>query len=251
MIVSKRLCFIHLPKTGGAFVRKYLTENVPHARLYEGSHWHYPIGMLKESDKKLSVVGTVRNPLSWYVSFFYDNRRMTPITKRAAENVSKKTKPTALMKYFDQEKSGNFLVFLNNFYDEIESGSPPRFTYNTIDLDYETMRKYDIGFLTMIYMYMYFPNYDQIVQEGEDIFNLHDDLFGLNYTLNQDTLNIDLVNLLNKLYPEKEGFEIQEKYSNINVTKREHWTKYYTDDLIERVRHKERMIFDNHNFAEI
>ena len=29
LIISDRLCFIHLPKTGGAFVRKYLTENVP------------------------------------------------------------------------------------------------------------------------------------------------------------------------------------------------------------------------------
>jgi len=252
MIVSKRLCFISLPKTGGRFVRKYLTENVPHARSYKHAKGvHDPIGRLEKSDSNLSVIGTVRNPLSWYVSFFFDNRRMTPVTIEAAEKAGRKTGPTTLMKYFDPNKSGSFLVFLNNIYDEIESGNPPRLTYNSIDLDYETMRKYDIGILTMIYMYMFFPEYDQIVQQGEDIFNLHDDLFGLDYTLNQDTLNTDLVNVLNELYPEKDGFEIQEKYFNINVTKREHWTKYYTDDLIEKVRYKERMIFDKYIFAEV
>ncbi len=251
MIISDRLCFIHLPKTGGAFVRKFLTENVPKARLYKGSHWHYPIGELKDPGNKQSIIGIVRNPLSWYVSFFYDNRRMTPITQKAAKKAGKDPKPTDLMDYFDPEKSEDFVVFLNNIFEEIETGNPPRFSYNTIDLDYEIMKKYDIGILTMIYMYMYFPEYDQLLEQDIDIFEMHDDLFGLDYVLNQDTLNTDLVNLLNNLYPDITGFEIQEKYSNVNVTKREHWSNYYTEDLIERVLHKDRMIFEKYNFAQI
>lgn len=249
MIISDRLCFIHLPKTGGAFVRKYLTENVPGAKLYKGSHWHYPVGKLKEIGKKQSIIGIVRNPLSWYVSFFYDNRRMTPITQKAARKAGKEPRPTDLMEYFDSGKSENFVVFLNNLFEEIEAGNPPDFSYNTIDLNYEIMKKYDIGILTMIYMYMYFPEYDQLLERDIDIFELHDDLFGLDYVLNQDNLNEDLVNLLNILYPEFAGFEIHEKYSNVNVTKREHWSNYYTKDLIERVRYKDRMLYEKYYFS--
>ena len=63
-------------------------------------------------------------------------------------------------------------------FEEIEAGNPPDFRYNTIDLNYEIMKKYDIGILTMIYMYMYFPEYDQLLERDIDIFELHDDLFG-------------------------------------------------------------------------
>ena len=68
LIISDRLCFIHLPKTGGTFVRKYLTENVPGQTLQRFtlalSGWK-----TKEIGKKQSIIGIVRNLIGTFPSF--------------------------------------------------------------------------------------------------------------------------------------------------------------------------------------
>lgn len=67
MIVCPKLVFLHLHKSGGTFVNKMLLECIPYAKQIG---YHLPYRELPPTFKRLPVLGTVRNPWAYYVSWF-------------------------------------------------------------------------------------------------------------------------------------------------------------------------------------
>jgi hypothetical protein len=67
MIVSERFVFLHLHKSGGTFVNECLLRFVPGARQIG---YHLPRSMIPPEAATLPVLGLVRNPWSYYVSWF-------------------------------------------------------------------------------------------------------------------------------------------------------------------------------------
>jgi hypothetical protein len=67
MIITPRFTFIHLHKSGGTFVNQVLLKYVPGARQI--GH-HLPASQLPPSRAGLPVLGVVRNPWDYYVSWF-------------------------------------------------------------------------------------------------------------------------------------------------------------------------------------
>lgn len=75
MILTPRFVFIHLHKSGGTFVNDVLLEHVPGARKL--GH-HAPASLLPASHAGLPVLGVVRNPWDYYVSWFtFQSERRT------------------------------------------------------------------------------------------------------------------------------------------------------------------------------
>jgi hypothetical protein len=68
VIVTDRLVFLHLHKSGGTFVNMLLLRCVPSARPIG---YHYPYRELPDEYRSLPVVGTVRNPWAYYVSWYH------------------------------------------------------------------------------------------------------------------------------------------------------------------------------------
>jgi hypothetical protein len=68
MIVTDRLLFLHLHKSGGTFVNALLKRCVPTARQIG---YHLPYREAPEACRDLPVVGTVRNPWAYYVSWYH------------------------------------------------------------------------------------------------------------------------------------------------------------------------------------
>jgi hypothetical protein len=68
MIVTDRLVFLHLHKSGGTFVNALLLRCIPSARPIG---YHYPYRELPAEYRALPVVGTVRNPWAYYVSWYH------------------------------------------------------------------------------------------------------------------------------------------------------------------------------------
>ena len=68
MIVTDRLLFLHLHKSGGTFVNALLTRCVPSARRIG---YHLPYREVPAAYRDLPVVGTVRNPWGYYVSWYH------------------------------------------------------------------------------------------------------------------------------------------------------------------------------------
>ena len=67
MIVTDRFVFLHLHKSGGSFVNECLRRHVPGAREVG---YHLPASLIPDAARQLPVIGLVRNPWSYYVSWF-------------------------------------------------------------------------------------------------------------------------------------------------------------------------------------
>ena len=67
MILAPRFVFLHLHKSGGTFVNDCLLRFVPGARV---AGYHLPHAMIAPELRERPVLGFVRNPWSYYVSWF-------------------------------------------------------------------------------------------------------------------------------------------------------------------------------------
>lgn len=74
MIICDRFVFLHLHKSGGTFVNQLMLKCMPSARRLG---YHLPYRELPNEHRHLPVVGTVRNPLAYYVSWFFFQRGQT------------------------------------------------------------------------------------------------------------------------------------------------------------------------------
>ena len=72
MITTDKFVFIHMHKTGGQSLGHILEACIPSTKHIG---YHYPYHMLPEEYADLPVVGMVRNPWDWYVSWYAFNTR--------------------------------------------------------------------------------------------------------------------------------------------------------------------------------
>lgn len=68
MIVTDKFLFLHLHKSGGTFVNMLLKNCVPGARPVG---YHLPYRMVPAEFRDLPVIGTVRSPWAYYVSWYH------------------------------------------------------------------------------------------------------------------------------------------------------------------------------------
>lgn len=67
MIATRRFVFLHLHKSGGTFVNRFLAEFFPEARQVG---YHLPRAYVPTPLRGLPLLGTVRNPWDYYVSWY-------------------------------------------------------------------------------------------------------------------------------------------------------------------------------------
>lgn len=67
MIVTDRFVFLHLHKSGGSFVNRFLMECVPGSQPIG---YHLPREYIPSEARQLPILGTVRNPWDYYVSWY-------------------------------------------------------------------------------------------------------------------------------------------------------------------------------------
>ena len=79
MIVTDKFVFVHLPRTGGTFVSEVIMKFFPSAN--EIGH-HTPRKLLPTKYSHLPVLGMVRNPWEFYVSWYH-----YVLPKEAASNI--------------------------------------------------------------------------------------------------------------------------------------------------------------------
>ena len=67
MIVTDQFVFLHLHKSGGTFILKFLQTFEPSAKMIG---YHLPYTELPDQYRDLPVLGSIRNPWSYYVSWY-------------------------------------------------------------------------------------------------------------------------------------------------------------------------------------
>jgi hypothetical protein len=74
VLVTREFVFVHVPKTGGSFMRAAIEQAVPAEDLGD----HVPYSKLPAEYRHLPAIGFIRDPLAWYVSWFEHMQRHPP-----------------------------------------------------------------------------------------------------------------------------------------------------------------------------
>jgi len=157
MIVTPGFVFLHLHKSGGTFVNAGLM------RFVEGAQqigYHLPRSMLPAPFVSLPVLGLVRNPWSYYVSW-YSFQRSRP-------------KPNALFHVVSDGGRLDFAGTLRNLLslgsddallDRVVAALPPAYSNQGLNLPgfaLAPIRGSGLGFYSFLYRYMYGPDIDVV-----------------------------------------------------------------------------------------
>ena len=153
MIVTPRFVFLHLHKSGGTFVNTGLVHFVAGARQVG---YHLPRCMIPEQFASLPLLGLVRNPWSYYVSW-YSFQRSRP-------------QPNALFQTLSNDGALDFKATVRNMLsldrdqgllDRVLAALPATYTNQGLNLPgfaLAPIRGSGLGFYSFLYRYLYGPD---------------------------------------------------------------------------------------------
>jgi hypothetical protein len=75
MFLTRDFVFVHIPKTGGNFVREILVNFAPKEWQLQVFDVHATFEQIPPSHRHLPRLAFARNPFSWHVSWFYFQKR--------------------------------------------------------------------------------------------------------------------------------------------------------------------------------
>ena len=150
MIATDRFVFLHLHKSGGTFVNECLVRFLPDARQLG---YHLPRSMIPPESAQLPILGFVRNPWSYYVSWYsFQQEQM---------------RPNFLFRILSDEGRLDFNATVRNMLD-LGAGSirldlvlralPAEYSNRGINLPnfaLAPIRNTRLGFYTYLYRYLY------------------------------------------------------------------------------------------------
>lgn len=153
MIVTPRFVFLHLHKSGGTFVNAGLMQHLAGARQIG---YHLPRSMLPAQYAALPVLGLVRNPWSYYVSW-YSFQRSRP-------------RPNALFQTLSNGGALDFAGTIRNMLnldgdaamlDRVLAALPAAYPHRGLNLPsfaLAPIRGSGLGFYSFLYRYLYGPD---------------------------------------------------------------------------------------------
>lgn len=164
MIVTPRFVFLHLHKSGGTFVNACLMRHVAGARQIG---YHLPRRMIPPEFAALPVLGLVRSPWSYYVSWFAFQRS--------------RAEPNALFRTLSDGGRLGFAETIRNMLRLGEEGSlldrvlaalPADYTNRGLNLPAPALagiRGSGLGFYGFLYRYLYGTPEDVIMGRMESL----------------------------------------------------------------------------------
>lgn len=150
MIATGRFVFLHLHKSGGSFVNECLARHIPEARHLG---YHLPHSLIPAELAHLPVLGLVRNPWSYYVSWY---------AFQAARQ-----QPNALYRVLSEEGRLDFAGTIRNMLElgvddarleRLIDALPAGYTNHGLNLPgfaLRPLRGSGLGFYTFLYRYLY------------------------------------------------------------------------------------------------
>jgi hypothetical protein len=150
MILTPRFVFLHLHKSGGSFVNEALLRHEAGASQHG---YHLPRSAIPASHARLPVLGLVRNPWSYYVSW-YAFQRARP-------------RPNALFGVLADGGRADFAATIRNMLslgehdallDRVIAALPAQYANHGLNLPgpaLDAIRGTGLGFYSWLYQYLY------------------------------------------------------------------------------------------------
>ena len=227
MIVTPQFVYIHLHKTGGTFVNESLLRFVPGAELIG---YHLPRHLIPEEARDRPVLGFVRSPWSYYVSWYHFQftRPMgNPLFNITSDYRRRGFKDTVrnLVELADNaELLDAILPLLPNVY--VDRGiNLPRFAL-------ERIRGSGLGFFSFLHQYMY----------SGAITPIH---VGRNEKLREHLLRFfDQTGI--SASPELRHHIAE--HERRNASEHEAYTRYYDDELRDLISRRDASVIDLYGY---
>ena len=233
MICTSKFTFMHLHKTGGQSISDALLHCVKDA---EQIGYHLPLRLLPEQAKSRPIIGVIRNPWDWYVSWYvFNNLRgvknpLFSIVSRGKqagfrETIKNLTRyPEATASNETMKRSHKALLP-----EQFENDGGAGFTKRCVrEFDSPTEGYYSLLVRRML---------------GEPTANVH--------LIRFESLEQDLLEVLDKLnVPETEA--ISRYLSNQpkkNSSPRGHYSQYYDTDLSALIEEKEKGLINRFGYS--
>lgn len=227
MIVTDKLLFLHLHKSGGTFVNAMLLRCVPSARQIG---YHLPYRETPDAFRALPVVGTVRNPWAYYVSWYHFQRSQL--------------QPNILFQICSNRGEFGFTKTIENLVglsgDEgrlklLEDGMPDNYANYGLNLTKRCvgeLRERGLGFYSFLYERLYAGAQSPTILRVEELrTELRSTLTSLGHLPNQC---VD--RFLSQAPP-------------LNVSRHEAPSHYYDDRLANIVAERDRTVIDRYSYS--
>ena len=233
MICTPTFSFIHLHKTGGQSINELLLSHIPEAKEIG---YHLPVAHLPSEARSLPVIGVIRNPWDWYVSWYaFNNLRgvknpLFNIVSRGKQADFKETIEN-LLRY--PEINAQNEIFKNSHRallpENFENDGGAGFTKDCVDF----FKSNEIGYYSLLIERMF----------GEESDHLR--------LLRFEHLATDFRNVMSELQvPEAdEILAALNQQPRKNSSARGHYAHYYDDELRDLVAAKEHSIIQRFNYA--
>ena len=264
MFISSKICFLELEKTGISSINKYLKNHIQEGKITR-PHDYVTDEIL---NKKLFFLGSIRNPLDWYISRWSYGCMMRSDDSLFRNFVKKRFNISRINnidgQYFKKIKYLKNQLFKNNTNLESLYSDP----YNKDNFkkwlkELLTNKKnsplaehyffsslyLNFGYMTFRYLIMFTkPNQrKKIYSEIKNYQNIID--FDKNYNfinkfVKVENLKYDLEVLMKEL-----GIDKTKEIEIVNPSKRKKDLDYYYDDeTLEIVKKQDKFIFDKFNY---
>ncbi len=233
MITTDKFVFVHMHKTGGQSLGKIIESCIPGSKAIG---YHYPYRMLPGEYADLPVLGFVRNPWDWYISWYAFNTRansfnplffilsdghqagyretIANLINLGSDDDSSRYYRNALIEMLPENLEGNVGVGLTR--DDIRNMNEPGRGYYTWQFE-----------------------------------RMHGDLDNPNLHIGRfEDLQHEFLSMMDELeVPQIDA--IAQKFDSsprLNRSRHSHYSRYYDDELRELVASKEKTLIDRFGY---
>ena len=226
MIVCNKFVFLHLHKSGGTFVNQMMANCIPYARQIG---YHFPYTELPRAFQRLPVVGTVRNPWDYYVSWYHFQQQLPqphPLYMIVSNHGSLGFEATInnLLSVGEDE------ALFNDFYQQL----PKQFLRAGINLRQQCLaplQNSGIGFYSFLYQRLYQGSVNPTIIKMEHL---------------REGLN-DLIEQL-QLQPAQKIKAFINDAPKLNTSEHKKYQSYYSNTLKERITRVDAAVIDQHHY---
>jgi hypothetical protein len=229
MIVTDKFVFVHFPRTGGTFITDVIMRFFPSAQEIG---YHLPRFLLPNEYSHLPVLGAVRNPWEFYVSWYYHvwpRDGATPLHSWLSENGKQQFEGStrnALNLGTDDDRLD---ALIEKLPDEVDyrKRNIPNITKDAL----RKIRGTGVGFYTFRFNHL-FGNADEV------------------FFCRQERLRADLIHFLERIGAASDEIRAHILESEKkNTADHSHYSSYYTPELAELVSIRDRAVIERFGYA--
>jgi hypothetical protein len=233
MLVTDQFVFIHLPRTGGTFVGDVITKFFPSAHEVG---YHLPRELLPNEYSHLPILGTVRSPWEFYVSWYHHHKtseRYSPLKNVLFCAVSENRK----LDFTQTIRNALDLGVSKPLLDRLIQALPENFDYQKRHIPNLTQKVMQRIENTGLGLYTF--RFNQMFGQADDIFFCR-----------SESLRGDLMAFFDKIGAASDAlrsYVLDEDKKN--ASEHTHYSSYYTPELAKLVAIRDRQVIERFGYA--